>query len=823
MLRWSSVLHHSFRLLCTHSARTDTLLDQLKRSTNKYHIFQLVGMHRPVLTLEHVTCAMNLLWQFHKVTSDELSSVDHIQNHPEFISLCTVVENNINVLEDDELVAILNTVDSLQVDAHSSLVQQLVTEGWRRLERLDPLSLSTFADCLRRQSRTRSPLMGQIASIVDLCLDDIEDLSTLSSFACNLYAVSSPRLHERLLRKVESSMEKLDASHLEDPIRFMKVINKDKFLSLMKKCDNIFQKNASAIDSQTICNIVRVYQSLRFTNGEFIVAAKARLMEEVELCDHPGNFADLFVALGPIVSLKIRERLEKKLSNFANKMSPKKLHNVLKTMANTECANAKLTQKICSQVQKHLMVYSLENLCSIVEAVVLLDLKDASLHTELQMSLKRHMLSSSVPSHVAQTIKAMSLLSPNTIDEVVLSKFDDIIAQCNINDLSHMMFAVTQLLHSAHKPHRKSVRKLLKELNSYNLKRVSEAKCLDSLILELKNKEVFNQMAMAVVEAILHTCQRFIHQLSLKNVIQFSVLVLRTNTPCPLLMDKIAAVTMDNLKEIHPSSVYLMLRVFSYMNYEPPHGKDFFNACAHHVCNHKDALSPHFLVLTANALALAGYFPKELIKAIFSTSFLLRFDSQLDALNYRMNQRLRLSLMELNRAVCIEHPEYGVPWFHEQYCQELLQTEKSVTHQQIHEILKEIFGGADYTKMFVRIPYSYTIDFEYILDKERNPIAYVEEDVLSSICESDSHLQENKPIPEGAQRVAVDFLHPGLLARNSSHVKGSSAMKKRHLEILGYHVIQIPSCEWNATSLGTKAAWTSYLRKKIFADNVYTV
>ncbi|XP_077304056.1 FAST kinase domain-containing protein 1, mitochondrial isoform X5 [Lithobates pipiens] len=786
MLRWSSVLHHSFRLLCTHSARTDTLLDQLKRSTNKYHIFQLVGMHRPVLTLEHVTCAMNLLWQFHKVTSDELSSVDHIQNHPEFISLCTVVENNINVLEDDELVAILNTVDSLQVDAHSSLVQQLVTEGWRRLERLDPLSLSTFADCLRRQSRTRSPLMGQIASIVDLCLDDIEDLSTLSSFACNLYAVSSPRLHERLLRKVESSMEKLDASHLEDPIRFMKVINKDKFLSLMKKCDNIFQKNASAIDSQTICNIVRVYQSLRFTNGEFIVAAKARLMEEVELCDHPGNFADLFVALGPIVSLKIRER-------------------------------------ICSQVQKHLMVYSLENLCSIVEAVVLLDLKDASLHTELQMSLKRHMLSSSVPSHVAQTIKAMSLLSPNTIDEVVLSKFDDIIAQCNINDLSHMMFAVTQLLHSAHKPHRKSVRKLLKELNSYNLKRVSEAKCLDSLILELKNKEVFNQMAMAVVEAILHTCQRFIHQLSLKNVIQFSVLVLRTNTPCPLLMDKIAAVTMDNLKEIHPSSVYLMLRVFSYMNYEPPHGKDFFNACAHHVCNHKDALSPHFLVLTANALALAGYFPKELIKAIFSTSFLLRFDSQLDALNYRMNQRLRLSLMELNRAVCIEHPEYGVPWFHEQYCQELLQTEKSVTHQQIHEILKEIFGGADYTKMFVRIPYSYTIDFEYILDKERNPIAYVEEDVLSSICESDSHLQENKPIPEGAQRVAVDFLHPGLLARNSSHVKGSSAMKKRHLEILGYHVIQIPSCEWNATSLGTKAAWTSYLRKKIFADNVYTV
>ncbi|PIO23753.1 hypothetical protein AB205_0169280, partial [Aquarana catesbeiana] len=491
MLRWSSALHHSLRLLCTRSARTDTLLDQLKRSTNKYHIFQLVGIHRPVLTLEHVTCAMNLLWQFHKVKSDELSSVDHIRKHPEFISLCTVVENNIDVMEDSELVAILNTVDSLQVDAHSSLVQRLVTEGWRRLERLDPLSLSTFAACLRRQNMTRSPLMGQIASIVDLCLDDVED---------------------------------------------------------------------------------------------------------------------------PV-----------------------------------------------------------------------------------------HMFSSSVPSDVSQTIKAMSLLSPNKIDEVVLSKLDDIIAQCNIYDLSHMTFVVTRLLQSAHMPDRKNLMKLLKELYSYRLKRVSEAKCLDSLILELKNKEIFNQMDTALVEATLHTCQRFIHQLSLKNVIPFSILVLRANT--------------------HYS------------------------------------LSPHFLVLTAYALALAGYFPKELIKAIFSTNFLLRFDSQLDALNYRINKRLRLFLMELNRAVCIEHPEYGVPWFHEQYCQQLLQR-----------------------------------DFEYILDKERNPIAYVQEDVLPSylpsMCESDSHLQENKPLPAGAQRVAVDFLHPWALLRNSPHVKGLFAMKKRHLEILGYHVIQ---------------------------------
>lgn len=32
-----------------------------------------------------------------------------------------------------------------------------------------------------------------------------------------------------------------------------------------------------------------------------------------------------------------------------------------------------------------------------------------------------------------------------------------------------------------------------------------------------------------------------------------------------------------------------------------------------------------------------------------------------------VNMRIRLRLMELNRAVCLECPEFLVPWFHERY------------------------------------------------------------------------------------------------------------------------------------------------------------
>lgn len=41
----------------------------------------------------------------------------------------------------------------------------------------------------------------------------------------------------------------------------------------------------------------------------------------------------------------------------------------------------------------------------------------------------------------------------------------------------------------------------------------------------------------------------------------------------------------------------------------------------------------------------------------------------LKALPDALNMRTRLRLMELNRAVCLECPEFQVPWFHERYCQ----------------------------------------------------------------------------------------------------------------------------------------------------------
>jgi len=57
----------------------------------------------------------------------------------------------------------------------------------------------------------------------------------------------------------------------------------------------------------------------------------------------------------------------------------------------------------------------------------------------------------------------------------------------------------------------------------------------------------------------------------------------------------------------------------------------------------------------------------------FSSQLFILFDSVLpDALK----QRVRSRLMKLNRAVCLECPEFHIPWFHERYCQRVFHNSK---------------------------------------------------------------------------------------------------------------------------------------------------
>ncbi|XP_071977880.1 FAST kinase domain-containing protein 1, mitochondrial-like [Engystomops pustulosus] len=820
MFRWRSPFRFSLRLLQTHSIKQEALLDQLKTCATEYQVFQLLGMNRSAVTVHHVGHAVNQLWYIQEGKPEKLRTLGQIRDHPEFIALCTLTQNKIEFLDDKELMDILCTLMMFQLEAHDSLIQQLVIEVWRRLERLDLPTLAKFAVCLRKQDLNTSPLLGQIASIVDKNLGDSDDPVTLSCLLVCLQAVGSSNLQERLIQKTESLIHRFDLSGLRHALRVMRLFYKYKFtyVSLLEKYDNFFKQNIGMMDAKNLADLTGVYQHLRLQNLDFPIMAKPRLIEMMKTCNDPETFTDLFDALSKMTSRQIRERLEEKLLTFLDEMNLTQLLIVLKAMVEMDCTNKALIKKICSLVQKHLEICKPSQLFHITEALVQLSPQNTKLLKELQMHLHRKLVATFIPSEVATMAKALSLLGLHQVDDAVLSKIDAIIPQCNLPCMEKIAVLLIHLSKAprASRNHHITYRELLQKLNSSALERLRHMDNIDLLLDEVIQIKSRHWMNDHLSEGLLDTCQRLLHQVTWRNVPKLSIFLMLLNCTQAPHLHTIAAVTMKDITKIHPSNILIVLRPFSVLNCEPPQGQEFFNICLQHVLEHKETLSPLCLMQISYNLSLAQQFPKELINDIFNISFLRRLDVQLSSFPHAQSMSLRHNLMELNRAVCIEHPEYRVPWFHEPYCQHMKKKEMTSLNQQLQELLEEILGGKRYTKTSATTSYSYFIDFEFMLDKDNKPIPYREQDEVSvdavKMCEI------NGQLPEGTKRFAVELLGLKAFCQNK-HLKGTFAMKKRHLEILGYQVIQIPSYEWKSLTLTERENQIQYLRKKIYTEN----
>ncbi|XP_073503093.1 FAST kinase domain-containing protein 1, mitochondrial-like [Phyllobates terribilis] len=816
MFHWRSPFRLSLRLLQTHIGRSDSLLEQLKSCTTEYQVFQLLGMNRSALTVHHVGRAVNLLWCFQEGNPEKYRTFRQIPDHPEFLVLRTLAQNKIHLLDDRELVDVLHNLIRFQVVAHDVLIQQLVVEGWRRLERLDFPTLAKFAVCLKKQDLTTSPLMGHIAKIVDSNLEDADDPEALSCLLVCLQAVSSLSLQERLIEKTESVMDRLDPSAIRHAFRVLRLFYKYKFtyVSLLEKYDNYFKQNIGTMDAKNLCNITGMYHQLRLNGSDFPVMAKPRLVEMIMTCDDPETFADLFDALSRMSSDPIRDRLEEKLPTFIEEMNLSRLLLVLKAMVEMDCKNNALIHKIFLHLQKHLDICKPIQLYYITEALVHLSYQNTKLMKELQGHLQRNLIASFVPSEVATMAKALALLNLHLVDEAVLSNIRAIIQQCNLPSLEKIAVLLMQLSRTTRAlgNHHKTYRELLQNLNSCALERLRHMNSIDLLLDEILQIKTRHWMTEELTEGLLDICQPLLHAVTWRNVTKLSIFLVQMNNTRAPILHTIAAVTMEDIAKIHPSSILIVLRPFSVMNYEPPQGGEFFNVCFQHVLEHKDLLSPSCLMQICYSFALAKHFSKELINAIFNITFLRQLDAQLKSFPPAQGMNLRYYLMELNRAVCIEHPEYQVPWFHEPYCQHLKKKEMTSMSQLLQDLLEDILGGKRYMKISVTTPYYYSIDFEFTLDKDKKPIPYQDQDNAITTCELGSQS------PEGARRFAVELLSFKAFC-NNTHLKGQFAMKKRHLETLGYHVIQIPSYEWKPLTVTGRDLQTQYLWKKIYADS----
>lgn len=79
-------------------------MEQLQVCSAEDQLFDVVGKNRAKLTVNHVSKAVGMLWQFQKKKPELLRTVEVIRSHPQFLTLRVLAENKIALMDDCMLV-----------------------------------------------------------------------------------------------------------------------------------------------------------------------------------------------------------------------------------------------------------------------------------------------------------------------------------------------------------------------------------------------------------------------------------------------------------------------------------------------------------------------------------------------------------------------------------------------------------------------------------------------------------------------------------------------------------------------------------------------
>lgn len=107
MFRLRSVHSCLRRLLHGGTVNRDQVLEQLRVCSVEEQVFNVVGKNKAKLTVNHVSCAVGMLWQFQKEKPQLLRTVELIKSHPQFLTLRVLAENKIALMDDFMLVDML--------------------------------------------------------------------------------------------------------------------------------------------------------------------------------------------------------------------------------------------------------------------------------------------------------------------------------------------------------------------------------------------------------------------------------------------------------------------------------------------------------------------------------------------------------------------------------------------------------------------------------------------------------------------------------------------------------------------------------------------
>ncbi|XP_030763577.1 FAST kinase domain-containing protein 1, mitochondrial isoform X2 [Sitophilus oryzae] len=247
-----------------------------------------------------------------------------------------------------------------------------------------------------------------------------------------------------------------------------------------------------------------------------------------------------------------------------------------------------------------------------------------------------------------------------------------------------------------------------------------------------------------------------------------------TDSLIPEAINKCTDYVIQNNRSILGFNAEKLLNVCYYLNYYPIYADKLFPIVTDIIIRDQERASGLSFLQAALALSYFNCMPKSFVKQIFNVEFLDRLDVELRNCYFKDTYpyRVRYILMQLNRVMCLENPEYNIPWFHQKIIDEYQKTYaiddvSNRCHLKLREYMLNVVPK-EYVSENVSVPYGYRINFVIHLDQNNRPTVNVDD--------------------PRTIKLAILVKYPRSYTRFSVQLKGQDELKNRHLEILGYKV-----------------------------------
>ncbi|NXN44584.1 FAKD2 protein, partial [Rhinoptilus africanus] len=266
------------------------------------------------------------------------------------------------------------------------------------------------------------------------------------------------------------------------------------------------------------------------------------------------------------------------------------------------------------------------------------------------------------------------------------------------------------------------------------------------------------------------------------------------------LMDFFAEKVTEDPEFLNLKNLLIVLRVYSRLNYIPRGQKHLFFETLHNCLNkYLPQISNTELLKAVYSLCMLGYLPHRALDE------LLQKDSRDELLlsDDLYKEQKEVMLRSVKACMELDSPSFTKPAF---VLTENSSSLVSLNLRKAQEALIELLGDENMFQQNVQLPYKYHIDFEIRMDSDRKkvlPISATDDRADSSV-----------------QRLAFLFVPLSAFCVGTTHPQGKLAMKKRHLNKLGYHVILVLNRKFQEM---TNEGAVEFLKEKIYSENAFPV